>query len=364
MKQRAVLVVFWLITANFIFAQEINTSTNGDDNSTKPNILSDVRNSKAVYSSKAYAINGSDQTLESIDLANGAGTVISSVPASVAPIALAFIDSTLFCLSVNSNMDIVAPDGSFSTSGTITGIPPIMTGTIPVGLAYDFTTGFTYLTTIDVINNISSLYSLNMSTLVATFIGNIINKQLYSIEIDDNGNMFAICTTNDSLYQVDMGTGLGTPLGAIGIPLDDKSQDMAWSFANSALFAIFYDELGNGSFGMIDTTTGVFTEIADYAAKQYSGFAINKNYVPTTGNNESSIGDFLVFPNPAKDFITIQNFDQISFSVSMYNDTGVLVLQQIINGTESICISELSSGLYIIVVSGDHLNKTSKLLIE
>jgi len=359
MKSKTVCIFLLLIAANTISAQTIKTKNIGNS----INFTSDSGNSKAIYHAKAYAINSSDHKLERIDLVSGAVDTISSIPPSIAPVALAFVDSALYCLSITSDINLVLPNGTFSSVGTITGLPPSMSGTIPIGLAYDYTSGITYLTTIDLINNISALYTLNMNTMAATFIGNIINKQIYSIEIDNEGNMLAICATNDSIYQVNKETGLGIPLGALGVSIDNKSQDMAWNFENSTLFAILYDDSGNGEFGTMNTSSGLFSEVVNYPAKQYSGLAINKYYISTTGIDKNEKSNLFVYPNPASTFITV-NSGNVFTKITITDNSGKVVLEQNVSSVEQICISGLTAGLYLATLSNHEYFKNIKLVIE
>ncbi len=70
------------------------------------------------------------------------------------------------------------------------------------------------------------------------------------------------------------------------------------------------------------------------------------------GINENATGKINVYPNPAKDLVSIdipENINQAQLSI--YNLTGQLVLQkQITQANQTIAIPELSNGMYIFVV--------------
>lgn len=86
----------------------------------------------------------------------------------------------------------------------------------------------------------------------------------------------------------------------------------------------------------------------------------------TLGTNDFKIDDFKVFPNPAKDFATIElptNID--SGIVKIYDALGRVVKNQPISTTENeINTSELTSGSYMVVLRTDYGNATKTLIIK
>jgi len=73
---------------------------------------------------------------------------------------------------------------------------------------------------------------------------------------------------------------------------------------------------------------------------------------PKTGIDQNSIENVSIYPNPAKNQITIDNVSGDKESVIIFNSNGTKVLQQEINtALNPIDISSLSNGIYILQVS-------------
>jgi hypothetical protein len=79
-------------------------------------------------------------------------------------------------------------------------------------------------------------------------------------------------------------------------------------------------------------------------------------YTITTGINSASnsISDVIVYPNPADDYIALENTD-FSSQIELFDVSGIKVLTQFINGSnEKINISSLQSGIYFLNVLNNH----------
>lgn len=75
---------------------------------------------------------------------------------------------------------------------------------------------------------------------------------------------------------------------------------------------------------------------------------------------------FSVFPNPAKNNITVQYRNTTTAHITISDITGKVVLLHQINGNKpnSIDISHLDKGMYFISVSNEKENFTKKLIVE
>lgn len=316
---------------------------------------------KPIYPAKAYAINLSSHTFESVDLASGAMTVIGNTSLSEAPMELAFIDSTLYCLGFMGSLDLVTPDGSFFNVGKI----PLPASTMATGLAYDYSSGISYISMYNFNTEISTLCILDMNNYNISAIGvGILNSRIASIEIDHEGNMFAICSVDDSLYLVNKSTGLGSPIGDLGIECEEIGQQpLAWNFSDSTLMGLFNEGSGNGTYGVVSTLTALFSEIEEYVAEEYSGFAINKYYNPTIsiGNENSAI--FTVYPNPASDYITVNAGSDYS-KVLLTDMNGRKVLEKYVVGQEQISIRDILPGVYSVSLSNCNSFFTQILVVQ
>ena len=121
-----------------------------------------------------------------------------------------------------------------------------------------------------------------------------------------------------------------------------KFDDINWTVYNTSnsglpediVYSIVIDALGNKWFGT-NNGVGVF----------------NENGIITNVKDEISIvtGEFIVYPNPAKDMIAIEVSQ--AGTIAIFNSTGMLVKEFEISGTTTQTdISKLPSGLYILQV--------------
>lgn len=83
-------------------------------------------------------------------------------------------------------------------------------------------------------------------------------------------------------------------------------------------------------------------------------------------NEMTSIeNNFLVYPNPANDKFYIKNYSNSQFEIMIYDQIGKMVAQQNLNGfINFVNISNLSNGIYFVVLKQNHLNVTKKLSIQ
>jgi hypothetical protein len=106
------------------------------------------------------------------------------------------------------------------------------------------------------------------------------------------------------------------------------------------------DELKSGEWKVID----------DFAY-HYSDLAVNVA--------ELSRGELSIYPNPATDYILVEGgLDADEVRIVMYNISGKMVMNQVLDFGERIPVSHLSKGIYVIrLVKGSKV-KTGKVLIE
>lgn len=71
-----------------------------------------------------------------------------------------------------------------------------------------------------------------------------------------------------------------------------------------------------------------------------------------------------VYPNPAKEFVTIKLNKEVETKVSIYNSIGQLVLEKKVKGTQNIDTSKLNKGIYIIQFENKEVKTSKKLIIK
>jgi len=102
------------------------------------------------------------------------------------------------------------------------------------------------------------------------------------------------------------------------------------------------------------------TIISNAVSGTYYTIVTDKNGCSSTSNNylhynsgvfKPEINSIKIYPNPANNFVTIENLNVESFKLELIDINGIVVLNKIINTSkETIFLSELASGIYTIKV--------------
>ena len=95
--------------------------------------------------------------------------------------------------------------------------------------------------------------------------------------------------------------------------------------------------------------------------------SLNVSYYPlSVDENLASENDFLVYPNPAKDFIYIESKFPVRDDVifSLYNSQGKLIFEENFNSENQfmINISKFSNGIYFYKINTQNIRKSGKIL--
>lgn len=121
----------------------------------------------------------------------------------------------------------------------------------------------------------------------------------------------------------------------------------------------------NGFVNGINQLTYSVTAPAPYSGCQLSGLTkkIAVSNLGTLSINEVSLEDsFSIYPNPANDFIIINNTDWIK-SKTLFSITGQLIKQEN-NQNEKIDISNLQQGLYLLEIETTNNQKVTKKIVK
>ena len=100
-----------------------------------------------------------------------------------------------------------------------------------------------------------------------------------------------------------------------------------------------------------------------------SGTMVLDNLLVKASNTDTLLGvnpiatsSFSVYPNPAKDFVTITVGDNVLESVQFTDINGRVV--KTVNGLNQINTSDLSAGVYMVKITSDKGTATKKLVVE
>lgn len=130
--------------------------------------------------------------------------------------------------------------------------------------------------------------------------------------------------------------------------------DVAWTNDHPEILSIsngFVSLMGLGSdilyVSLCDATKRIFVTVTDYTGIETQNYNANVN----------------IYPNPTSDFINIKSDNEI-LSTSIFNFTGQLVKQQVINGDNTqINVRDLQTGIYFIMLTTNKGEQISKKIV-
>ena len=119
------------------------------------------------------------------------------------------------------------------------------------------------------------------------------------------------------------------------------------SFTATNTFAVVYIR----ALGAVDGNTEVF----------YDNFSLVEEVLSV---DDVLASKFNVYPNPAKDFLTIDSRNINISSVNVFNVLGTKVLERKELNDNKLDISSLSNGIYFLKISADNATLTKKFIVE
>ncbi len=197
-------------------------------------------NTHLAAQTTAYAVDGVSGSFVAIDLNSGGVTMLGPTTANgqggdYGPI----FQSGLYTIQSGMLVQVFSPNGLTFPVGAITGIH---SGQVIVGLAYHHRAGTMYMATTNPTSGGSELYTLDLTTAVATFVTVITNAPfLVAIAIDCIGNLYGFDATGDNLVRIDRMTGAGTILGPLGVDVTETAQDADWDPATNTLYWTYFN---------------------------------------------------------------------------------------------------------------------------
>ena len=228
---------------------------------------------KAGLQQMAYALDIGASSFGSFDQTT-AGTFTSVGAQAVAHWAGDFVGndySKMYAVDDTGNLNTISTaDGSITLVAAVTGVD----GTSITGLTEDPTDGTVYATAYD--GTSSSLYSLDVTTGVATLVGGITNATLIiDVAASATGDLFAVDISSDNLIAIDKATGAGTAVGALGFNAN-FGQGMDFDTTTNTLYlAALNGDNFNVEIRTVDTATGVSTLVgAPASSVQLDSFGI------------------------------------------------------------------------------------------
>lgn len=215
--------------------------------------------------SDAYTSNATTASYNNLDIATGTETVIGTVYTDPLPMAEEYNGTAIYRINADLTIGTVAPDGSYSNLGIMTGLDGI-----PTALAYDWANDIMYVSIIDT-SYISQICTLNTSTLELTVVGPATGT-IIGMDFAWDGNIYA-ATLEDILYLINPATGVAKEIGPLGININ-YGQDVTFDGVEGKLYTY---TVGTASkYGYYDLLTGAFVEIADGGTDQRTTIVTTK----------------------------------------------------------------------------------------
>lgn len=231
------------------------------------------------------------------------------------------------------------------------------------------------LTTLDLSNNVIlktlkatnnfNLTSINVSDCPLLNILECHSNNLNSLDVSNNTALTELkCHSNSQLTDIDLFANVNLTkvelfqTGLTSIDLSNNSSLTSISCFNNHQLTSLNIKNGNNSnmivFGATNCTSLTCIQVDDSAsfsntwngAKDVTAiYSNNCNYTTSVSENTFE-NKFSVYPNPAKDYITINAIEPNQFSI--LNVIGQEVIKTKINGIETINISDLENGIYFV----------------
>lgn len=170
--------------------------------------------------------------------------------------------------------------------------------------------------------------------------------------------------TNGNIIDTCFGQYFDYYIGNVVVDSTNNTIDVTWVFqddsvANQFVETYNYQHEGNN---VVSITIQCFTKKS--AVTYYKTINIGFTHLSV---NENSLqkSEISIYPNPAKDNITVSNSNNQSAVLYIYNIIGKLVRTEFINiDNQKINIANLSNGIYMIEIKGSNILEKQKLIIQ
>ncbi len=213
-----------------------------------------------------------NQQFFSVPIPDGTPITPIGTPTTVLVQGGDFGEGGVYYGTINDNA-LVTYDISTGVQTTVASITGVTSGQSLIGLGYYPATNTMYLATTNITT--SELYTLDVSSGVATLIGTVTNcPGLIAIGVNCDGEMYGVDLVNDNLVSIDPSTAAGTIVGPLGYDAN-YAQDADFDFATGTLYIAAYNgATGTGELRTADLTTGNTTFITTLTGAEVTSFGI------------------------------------------------------------------------------------------
>jgi len=180
-------------------------------------------------------------------------------------------NGVLYCIAVAVGSPLQKLDtttGALTSLGSITGIASEQV----LGMSFNPVNNKMYITTITA--GLDNLYTLDLTTRVATLVGSTGQNFLFDISFNSTGACYGISVA-DNLISINPVTGYGTIVGPIGFDANFIQGICFDRFTDTLWYAAYNNTAGAGQLRTVNLTTGATTLIGAFSpSAEICGFTI------------------------------------------------------------------------------------------
>ncbi len=178
---------------------------------------------------------------------------------------------------------------------------------------------------------------------------------MYGAAVDGTGLLYvyhqAVTPSNDVISSINLTTGLPT-----GVVYDFYTNDAAPAGATNSLA---------GGLFISNTVVSGQTTLVGLSQATPSNFLFGMNVNTLSTNKVEALSKFKLYPNPAKDVLTISSENKAISKIKIYNLIGQLVIDKNSSSlVETIDVSNLQSGTYSISIESNDALEFFKIIKE
>lgn len=184
------------------------------------------------------------------------------------------------------------------------------------------------------------------------------------LALDNEGNIITYSFSNEGIFKVNTNTGVTTLIQSVFFMVQSivvhPNGDIYYSDGSGNKVYVILNNTSNSSTYISGTTGGIFgLFIKDnvlYVSERDSS-KIHKT-VNVLGNDDLTMVNFSLFPNPTNDVLTITSDSPIE-KIEVYNVNGQFMFAKN-NDFENIVLKELKNGMYLLKINDS--NKLHKFI--
>ncbi len=264
-----------------------------------------------------------------------------------------YLDSTLVTIDVSNGARTVIG----KMSGVMLGITFDPKSNTLWGISYDGTAN-------------SSLYKIDRTNAKSILIGKSIAGVLINLACDTLGNLYSLNISDSKLYSINKTTGAATVIGSVGFTAQ-YAQSMGFDRQTNICYMSAYNSVtSNGELRTCNISTGATTLIGTFhGGAEITGFAIP--YLYNNVNEYTSNKEQLeIYPNPARRTINVYCSDNIK-NIKMLNSLGQIISNNALYGQYSLSVSHsyvlntssVASGIYLLQIETTKGITSKKVII-